>query len=273
MPSSASDSQPSESGARTAPLRTGGPKPPRFRSLAPRRGFAHGWARPVGRTRQLEIRDGFPAELAEVPQALVPPGDRVLRLLAQLPEHGPVALVVHFALKRPPPGLELSSLLRALGVLAHQLLPERASRLHQVAPAQPVEPQQEGLRAGGRVAPVLAHGCAVLIEGAAALPRAVVADAAGVGPVIVEGRPVGAAGVRVLGHRGVMVAADQVVEAEGHGVADERLARVEHHRADRVDDHRILSPGHPDPPRRDRGPRPGGRRRTSSPARSGARTS
>jgi len=110
-----------------------------------------------------------------------------------------------------------------------------------------MEPEQEVLRACLQVIPLVAQRRPVLADRVAPAARPVEADALLVGPVIVHGRPVEPPRVGILGHRGVVIAANQMVQAERHGVVDVRLARSEHERADRPDDVRRVAPRHPDP--------------------------
>ena len=97
------------------------------------------------------------------------------------------------------------------------------------------------------IVPLLAERREILIHGAAAVSCPIEADARRVGAMIVNRGPVRAARIGVLRHRRVVIAANQVVQAERHGVVDEGLARVEHHRADRRDEIRRLTPRHADP--------------------------
>ena len=69
----------------------------------------------------------------------------------------------------------------------------------------------------------------------------------GVGAVVVDRRPVGAPRIRVLRHRRVVVAADQVVQAQRHRVVDVGLVRVQQQRAHRLHDDRVVTPRHPNP--------------------------
>ncbi len=220
------------------------------------------------------------AELLEVPEALVAPGRGVGGLDAELRENRLEALVVHGAPQPLPRGYHRPGRLGAAGVVAHQPLPEGPARARAVVPRQAVEPEQEVLGARGRIVEGVADRLPVLIDGAAPPPRPVEPDPVPVGPMVVDRGPVLAAWVGVLGHRRVVVAADQVVKAERHRVVDQRLARPEHQRADhRAHPAVVVRPRHARStrrrwqPRRGRGSRPGVRTRTSWPGRSGARSS
>src|SRR6185295_17934500 len=138
------------------------------------------------------------AERLEVAEAVVAPDRGLLGLPAQLGRHLTVAPLVDLALHGPPARLQCTRLFRPARVLLDELLPERAARSQLLAPRQPVEPEQQLPRAGRGIAPGLPQGRAVLLDGAAAARRPVETDAVLVRAVIVEGRPVGAARVRVL---------------------------------------------------------------------------
>ena len=202
-----------------------------------------------------------------------------MRLLAQPGGHRGVPLVVDRALQRRPVLLHLRGLLGALVVVRDEALPQRLARRQPVVPRQMVEPEQQVLRRGLRIVPPVGERLGVLVDGAAAAARAVEADALLVGPVVVGRRPVEPPRVVVLRHHRVVIAADQVMEAERHRVVHERLARAEHQRRDRLHGLRLAAPGLPDPLVGDglgasaTGSTPAGRRRTSWPRRSGGRSS
>ena len=171
------------------------------------------------------------------------------------------------------------ALVGAACVVIDQPLPERAAVRQLVVPRHPVEPQQQVLRRRRRRRPALAERRAVLTDVVAARGRAVEADAAGVGAVVVDRRPVGAPRIRVLRHRRVVVAANQVVQAQRHRVVDVGLVGVEQQRTQRLHDDRVAAPTSSESsPRRSRrrrhqGSTPAGQRHTSWPAPGDGRSS
>src|SRR5207247_5402217 len=102
------------------------------------------------------------------------------------------ALAVAPPPQRLPAALEPRGFLSAPGVVDDQLLPEGLPPRELVVPGQAMEPEEEPLRTGRGVAPLLAQGGAILLDAAAAPARPVEADLQGVRPVVVRGRPVGA---------------------------------------------------------------------------------
>ena len=123
------------------------------------------------------LKQRLTAEALEVAEALLAPRRPLPGLLSQLGQHGLVSLVVDLPLERLPSRREAAGRFRAAAVMADQLLPERAPRPQRVVPGQTMEPEQELLRRRRGVGPLLAQRRAILIDRAAPLPRAVVADA------------------------------------------------------------------------------------------------
>src|SRR5205085_7883964 len=113
-------------------------------------------------------------------------------------------------------------------VVEGQLVPHRPARTHPVIPRHVMEPEQKFFRAGAQVGEAVADGRTVLTDGVAARRRAVEAEAARVGPMIVDRVPVGAR-LLVPPRRGAIVvpAPHEVMKAERRHVVNQRVVRLD----------------------------------------------
>src|SRR5678815_5229004 len=136
--------------------------------------------------RNWPLREGL-----EVCDARVAPPRRLLLLDAQERCDLLATFRIHQRSDFIPGLAHLTHDIYAVRVAIHELVPERAARMHPIAPGNMMEPQQIIFRDAPQVAEFCSDGCGVLRDGVAATRTAIETDALRVRAMKVHGRPVG----------------------------------------------------------------------------------
>ena len=184
----------------------------------------------------------------EIGDARIPPPLGLLLLNCQ--ERGDllVARRIDVSTQARPHLAHLGDALHSGGVVAHQLVPERASRGHSIIPGQVMEPEQQCFRRALQTAKFRGDLGCVLRHRVAAARGPIKANALRVGAVVVDRGPIGVgAACHPRSRTVVMTLGHLVMQAQRRHVVHHRLARAHHHRDYRRDECGIVGERHAHP--------------------------